>query len=112
VSSPTLPYSQWCPPELTAAAKPLLATGSLLKALADDRRGLERFADSVPSEAVRAAFAAFVERWELVIWDASGTAHSLGQNLQWAAEDYERSEAGIARRLQLDNSDDDESRRR
>lgn len=109
--SQPLPYSQWCPPELTAAAGPLLATGQLLQALSDDRRGLERFADSVASEDVRAAFFAFIERWELVVWDTSNTAHSLGQNLKWAAEDYERSEYALMLKLQLALPVEEERRR-
>ena len=106
-----MPYSQWCPPELTAAAAPLLATSQLLRSLSDDRAGLERFADSVPSQDVRAAFFAFVESWELVVWDTSNTAHSLGQNLKWAAQDYERSEYAVMLRIQLALPVDVERRR-
>lgn len=111
MSSPRLPYSEWCPPELSAAAGPLLATGRLLGSLANDRRGLEHLADSIPNPDVQAVFAELVERWELAVWAASGTAHSLGQNLKWAAEDYERSEAGIAHRMQSVDPDREGRRR-
>ena len=53
----------------------------------------------MPGQDGRAAFFAFVERWELVIWDTSNTAHSLGQNLTWAAQDYERSEYAVMLRM-------------
>ncbi|MGB8650196.1 MAG: hypothetical protein WCD35_06005 [Mycobacteriales bacterium] len=91
--------SSWCPPELTAAAAPLRSTAHLLRALAEDSRGLERLVDSSPRQAVREALAAFVERWELVLWSVSGDADSLGHLLQWAAQAYRGSEADLVRRL-------------
>lgn len=98
-------YSQWCPPELTAAARPLRASGQLLKELSDDSAGIERFAETSPSTAVRAAMAEFVERWRLVVWEIGGTANSLGHELDRAAADYVGSEADLSRRLQLSYTD-------
>ncbi|MCW2601523.1 MAG: hypothetical protein JWM02_3352 [Frankiales bacterium] len=94
-------FSLWCPPELTAAAVPLRRVGELLRALSDDRRGLEHFTDSSPSAEVRRAFVEFVERWELVLWSVGGTARSLSDELRRAAEDYVGSEADLERRLLL-----------
>ena len=92
---PREPLSHWCPPELTAAAGPLLVIGRLMHELSDEARGLEHLLDSVPSAQVRAAFVELVERWDRVIWGLAGTAHALGQNLHWAAEDYQRAERAI-----------------
>ena len=103
-----VPYSEWCPPELTAAAGPLRSAAELLRALSDDSAGIERFADSSPDLEVRRALAEVVERWRLALWSLSGTAGSLATNLRWAAEDYVGSEADLARSLRLDR----EGRRR
>jgi hypothetical protein len=108
VAGSDLPYSEWCPPELTAAAGPLRSAAELLRALSDDSAGLERFADSSPDPQVRRALAEFVERWQLALWSLAGTASSLATNLRWAAEDYVGSEADLARRLGPDH----EGRRR
>ena len=81
-------YSRWCPPELTAAAVPLRRTGQLLRALSEDHRDLERLTTSSPRQQVQAAFAEFVERWDLLVWVVGGTAADLGHALARAAQDY------------------------
>jgi hypothetical protein len=95
----TPPFSRWCPPEITRAAGPLRETAGLLKALTGDRSRLAGLVASAPSAEVRDALDGFVGRWELSLWDLSGTAESLAQNLRWAAEDYLRHEADLVRRL-------------
>jgi hypothetical protein len=91
--------SKWCPPALTAAAGPLRQSGDLLRELAEDSGGVEKLAATSPSSEVQQALAAFVQRWELVLWSVGGTACSLATTLRWAAEDYARTEDYLAREL-------------
>lgn len=92
-------FSTWCPPDITNAAVPLRATGTLLRELAEDARGIEHLAVTAPSVLVQQALTEFVERWELVLWSVGGQAQSLGQLLTWAAEDYRGTEEELARQL-------------
>ena len=95
-------YSQWCPPEITAAAEPLRRTGKVLRSLSEDTKGLARFGDRGPSPAVQDALSSFLQAWELLLWKVSGEAGSLAFLLRMAAHDYVGSEADLARRLDLD----------
>ena len=104
-------WSQWCPPELTAASVPLHRTGQLLRALSQDARGLERLGDRGPDPKVRGTLAEFVEHWDLMLWKVSGTAHSLSDELRRAAEDYVGSEADIARKYLIAHPDHEGRRR-
>lgn len=94
-----MPAIEVVPPELTAAAGPLREVGRTLRALADDRTGMERFADGSPSAELRDALRAFVERWELLLWQVGGDADNLANLLRWAAEDYARLDDVLARSL-------------
>lgn len=99
------PPQQWCPPELTAASRPLLRTKELLRKLSDDKHGVERLAERGPDPRVHAALEQFVEKWDLALWKLSGTAGSLGDELRRCAEDYVGSEADLSRRMQLARGD-------
>jgi hypothetical protein len=86
---------QWCPAELTAAAGPLRRTGTLLQAVADDHRGLERLAASEPE--VHAALKDLLERWEVALWGLGEESLRLGQALQNVAASYTALEEGLQR---------------
>jgi|GEM_PF-4641887 len=92
-----MPDLQLLPPSLTAAAGPLREAGLLLRALADDRRGLEHLGDGRPDPAVRAALRAFVEAWELALWDLSARTLSLSDDLRRCAENYALADSGLGR---------------
>ncbi len=94
-------YWKWCPPELTAAARPLLRTEEVLRKVSDDKRGVERLGERGPSAEVHEALRSFMERWDLALWKVSGTAGSLGDELRRCAEEYIGTEGDLSRKLAL-----------
>ena len=92
-----MPDLQLLPPSLTASAGPLREAGLLLRALADDRRGLEHLGDGSPDPAVRTALRSFIETWELALWDLSARTLTLSDDLRRCAEDYALADSGLGR---------------
>lgn len=88
-----------CPPELTAASGPLAVAGQSLRAVANDRPGIEHLADGSPSPAVAEAISSFIERWELVLWDLGGDALALADGLRNAASRYADADRRLAQEL-------------
>ena len=89
---PPTPYQEFCPPALTDAAVPLAGTHTLLRAVADDARGIARFCDSAPSAVVREALTRFLEAYGGTAYTLSVTAVDLSASLRRAAQDYHGTE--------------------
>lgn len=87
------------PPELTAAAAPLQQAGELLRSLANDRAGLERFCSGSPNPIVRRALRDYIDTVELGVWRLGGEAGNLAYLLRLAAQDYTANEREQQRRF-------------
>ena len=103
--------SQFCPPEITAAAGPLRAAGDLLQGLSREHRRVAAFGESAADPRVTEALADFVEAWDLSGYHLVATAHSLAHLLEIAGELYAHTEEGLARAW-LAEHPDHEGRRR
>lgn len=96
-------YGRWVPdvelvpPDLTAAAGPLREAELLLKALADDRRGLEHLGEGSPGASFREALRKFIEAWEATLWTLSSRAGSLSDTLRRCAEEFAMVDESLAR---------------
>lgn len=89
---PPTPYQEFCPPALTDAAVPLAAAHTLLRALADDARGIARYCSTAPSQAVQEALVRFLHAYGGAAYTASVAAGDLATNLRLAAQDYRGTE--------------------
>ena len=89
---PPTPYQEFCPPALTEAAGPLAGAKTLLRALADDARGVARYAGSAPDERVQHALRRFLEAYSDTAYRLSATAGDLSFSLRMAAQDYRGTE--------------------
>lgn len=96
-----MPEIEIVPPTLTAAAGPLHEAATLLRALADDRSGVEHLGDGSPDPALREALRAFVKAWELALWDLASHAGSLADELRRCAQDYVQVDDALAREAHL-----------
>ena len=83
------------PAELAAVGVPLSQVGELLRALAGDRRQLERLGSGSPNALLRQALDAFIERWELTVWHLGGDAIDLGVDVNMAAVNYRYGEQSL-----------------
>ena len=92
---PPSPYQEFCPPALTDAAVPLAGTRSLLRAVADDARGIAGYCDSSPSEGVRQAVRQFLDAYGGAAFTLSVTAGDLSTNLRLAAQEYRGTEQAL-----------------
>lgn len=87
------------PPELTAAAGPLHQAQDVLRGLADDRAGLERFCSGSPNPIVHRALQSYIETVELAVWQVGGEAGTLAHLLKLAAQEYTAAEREQQRRF-------------
>jgi len=89
---PPTPYQEFCPPALTDAAVPLAGTHTLLRAVADDARGIAAYCATSPSEGVRHALQRFLDAYSGTAYALSVTAGDLATNLRYAAQEYRGTE--------------------